>query len=117
MTVLPVACTLSTAEMSERRRLVLAPLRAAVEEVKVLDEGLALRFAAERATLVGLAEMIELERRCCPFLRFELVVEAGGGPVWLSLTGPPGTRDFLASELGLPASAEEGEPGPPGGTP
>jgi hypothetical protein len=109
---LPVACTLSSAEMRERRRQVLAPLWAAVAEVKSLEGGMALRFAPERASLAGLAELIELERRCCPFLRFELAVEPGGGPVWLSLTGPPGTRGFLAAELGLPAAAEGAGGGP-----
>ena len=42
---------------------------------------------------------VDLERRCCAFLRFELTVEPGGGPVWLELTGPPGTREFLQAEL------------------
>ena len=100
---LPVACTLTTAEMRERRRLVLEPLAAAVLEVAPLAGGLALRFAASGATLAGLAALIDLERRCCPFLRFALTVESGGGPLWLSLTGPPGTGDFLTRELGLPA--------------
>ena len=109
MSELPVACSLSTAEVRERRGAVLAPLAAAVEEVKGLENGLALRFAAGGAILAGLAELIELERRCCPFLRFVLAVEAGGGPLWLSLTGPPGTRAFLASELGLPVPGEDGE--------
>lgn len=106
MSELPVACSLGTAEMRERRQAVLAPLAAAVEEVKGLEDGLALRFAAGGAILAGLAELIELERRCCPFLRFVLAVEPGGGPLWLSLTGPPGTRAFLASELGLPSPIE-----------
>src|SRR5580693_1487655 len=72
---LPVACTLTTAEMRERRRLVLEPLAAAVLEVAPLAGGLALRFAASGATLAGLAALIDLERRCCPFLRFALTVE------------------------------------------
>jgi hypothetical protein len=41
--------------------------------------------------------LIQLEHQCCPFLRFSLIVEAGKGPVWLELTGPPATQDFLAS--------------------
>jgi len=39
--------------------------------------------------------MIDAERRCCPFLRFQVVAEAGNGPVWLEVTGPVGTRQFL----------------------
>ncbi len=47
-----------------------------------------------------LGEFIQLERQCCPFLRFQLTVEPGGGPIWLELTGPPGTREFLAHGVG-----------------
>jgi hypothetical protein len=50
--------------------------------------------------LALLGEFSQLESQCCPFLRFQLTVELGGGPVWLELTGPPGTRDFLAQEIG-----------------
>ena len=50
-----------------------------------------------------LATFIDLERRCCAFLRFRLTVEPGEGPIWLELTGPPGTREFLAAEL-VPAA-------------
>ena len=59
----------------------------------------ALRFPAEAETLSLLATFVDLERRCCAFLRFELTVEPDGGPVWLELTGPPGAREFLQAEL------------------
>jgi hypothetical protein len=29
--------------------------------------------------------------------QIQLCVEAGNGPVWLELTGPPSTKEFLAS--------------------
>ena len=35
------------------------------------------------------------ESRCCPFLRFEIAVDAEGGPVRLSLGGREGVREFL----------------------
>jgi hypothetical protein len=41
--------------------------------------------------------MINAERQCCRFLRFQLTVEPDEGPLILDLTGPPGTRDFLAA--------------------
>jgi len=40
-----------------------------------------------------------LVRQCCQFLRFDLVVEAGLGPVTLTLSGPEGTADMLRSLL------------------
>jgi hypothetical protein len=93
---LPVACSLTDPELRERRSGVLARLAEAVQARRELADGLAFRFAPESATLALLAEVIDLERQCCPFLRFQLTLEPGGGPVWLELTGPEGTKDFLA---------------------
>jgi hypothetical protein len=43
--------------------------------------------------------MIDAERQCCQFLRFQLTVEAAGGPVVLDVTGPLGSRDFLGAMI------------------
>jgi len=43
------------------------------------------------------AQLITFERECCPFLRFNLRLEPANGPLWLELTGPEGTKDFLQS--------------------
>ena len=100
MAELPVACTLTEAELAERRAGVLGQVRRAREEARWLPDGVALRFAADPERVALLATFIDLERRCCAFLRFRLTVEPGGGPVWLELTGPAGTREFLQAELG-----------------
>jgi hypothetical protein len=49
---------------------------------------------------VTIAHAIDAERRCCRFLRFDLTVEPDAGPVVLDLTGPPGTREFIAALFG-----------------
>ena len=102
MAELPVVCSLSTPELREREQTVLAKIRTRVQEVRDLDNGYALRFDPESATLSDLATLIDLERQCCPFLRFELQVLPASGPIWLKLTGPEGTRDFLRTILNLP---------------
>ena len=102
---LPVACTLTEPELQARRAGVLADVRRSLQEARWLPDGVALRFAPDPERLATLATFIALERQCCAFLRFQLTVEAGGGPVWLELTGPPGTREFLAGELSGPASS------------
>lgn len=96
-TSLPVACSLTEAELQERRSLVLQKLRLAVAEIKELSEGYAYRFPSDDALIAEVAQLVSLERRCCPFLRFGLTVEPGDGPVWLEMSGPQGTKDFLAS--------------------
>ena len=100
MNDLPIACTLTSAELQERRLTVLHELRSAVTEVRELEDGYVYSFQSEGERLEKIAAMIELERRCCPFLRFRLTVEPNGGPVWLELTGPAGTKQFLAEIFG-----------------
>jgi hypothetical protein len=94
---LPVACSLTEAELQERRHSVLQKLRHSVIEVKELSEGYAYRFPPDDVLIAELAQLVSLERRCCPFLRFGITVEPGDGPLWLEMSGPQGTKDFLAS--------------------
>ena len=100
MSELPVACTLSERELAERRAGLLADLRRQQQEIRWLPDGAAFRYLSESGILPALAEFIRLESQCCPFLRFRLTVEPAGGPLWLELTGPAGTREFLAAEVG-----------------
>lgn len=74
-------------------------LVASVRERHELPNGYAFRFAADR--WLPTARWAELERRCCPFFAFELSSAADGGDVWLKITGKPGAKPFLESELGL----------------
>jgi hypothetical protein len=93
---LPIACTLTNAELQERRREVLQKARRAVTEVKELENGCAYRFPTDEKWLTELTSLVNLERQCCPFLRFVITVEAEDGPTWLEMTGPEGAKEFLS---------------------
>lgn len=101
----PIACLLTAPALQERRRTLLADFRAAQVEARALTdatgEGYVFRFAAGAGQVAALAELIDLERQRCPFLRFPLTVEPGDGPISLELTGPAGIRELLAHELGF----------------
>ncbi len=99
MSALPIACTLTSAELQHHARDLLPGLAAQAREVQARNDGYALRFDADSDRLVQIARVIDRERSCCSFLRFRLTVEPGGGPMWLELTGPPGTAELLASVL------------------
>ena len=105
MTDLPIACTLLEAELQRRRSEMLERVFARAQETRPLDDGYAIRFAADDAAVAELVQLIQLERQCCAFLKFRLTVEPAGGPVWLELTGPEGTKSFLESTLGLGSKA------------
>lgn len=93
---LPVACSLMDSELQERRRNVLQRVRSVVSEVKELGHGFIYRFPSDGAVITELANLVALEHQCCPFLKFRITVEPGDGPVWLEMTGPQGTKQFLA---------------------
>jgi hypothetical protein len=106
MTEVPIACTLTERELVDRRAGLLAELRRHREEVRWLPDGAAFRYPPTATDL--LTEFVRLESRCCPFLRFRLTVEPAGGPVWLELTGGPGTREFLEAQQSHGAGTTSG---------
>ena len=91
-----LVCNVNGLTPPERARsaALLQALRAATVERAELSDGYAFRLS-EDASLPAVAEWIALERKCCPFFRFQLDVDGESGPVWLRLTGA-GVKDFLA---------------------
>jgi hypothetical protein len=70
--------------------------------VYVLDLGrLPVDSAGAPFCVVEVAEWVDLESRCCPFLSFGIELEPKGKTVRLRLTGGKGVKAFLGSELGL----------------
>jgi mercuric ion transport protein len=69
------------------------------EERTALPTGYAVRFPA--GALDELFQFVANERRCCPFMSFELTIERDAGPIWLRMTGPEGTKAVLEAELNL----------------
>lgn len=94
---LPIACNLTDLELQQRRAGLLQTFREALLETKELEDGYAYRFPSNANWITDLAQLVIVERECCPFLRFNLRLEPANGPVWLELTGPEGIKDFLQS--------------------
>lgn len=96
---LPVACTLSDAELRKREATLLAEIKSAVIATEELNNGYAFRIPGDKKWLAVVMELMLAERECCPFLRFELTAESNMGPLMLRMTGSAGTKDFLKSIL------------------
>ena len=78
------------------------------KERRDLADGYAIRFGCDDFEAV--ARFVLNERRCCPFMRFELRVEPESGPLWLRMTGPEGTHGVLQAELSLTGSCGCAQP-------
>ncbi len=100
---LPIACSLAGAEQDGRREAVGGLLntgRLAGE----LEDGYKFTFPGEADWAMRLVEFVVAERSCCPFFRFELVFEPGGGEILLRVRGPEGTKQFMREAFSLASS-------------
>jgi len=103
---LPLACVpgaIPAAERPDHLSLTRRLFGGEARERREIPGGYAFRF--DPGALADLARFVENERRCCPFLTFEVAAPAPHDAVWLRLTGPEGTRTFLDAELQLPRPA------------
>lgn len=94
-TEIPIACSLSPTEYRSRLADIATLSREALRHVERRGLILELRYAPEAATRVR--QLVEQERTCCPFLRFELHEDAD--EVRLVVTAPPGAADAVPDLL------------------
>ncbi len=95
----PIACTLTPAELAASRDALLPGLLAKAEAQEPVPGGIRFRFTATPDRAREIAAVIDTEHQCCRFLRFVLSVEPGDDPVWLEVSGPEGTPEFLSTLL------------------
>ena len=95
----PIACTLTQAELATRRNNLLPGLLSRADLTETIPGGFRWSFSETNGLLNDIASVIEAERRCCRFVRFRLTLEPDGGPLWMEVTGPEGTQEFLGSVL------------------
>jgi amino-acid N-acetyltransferase len=96
---LPIVCTLTPSDLQGRRDDLLVGLLKTAERLEATDAGYRFQFAASSQAVAHIGKVIDAERQCCRFLRFQLTVEPDLGPMWLEVSGPPGTADFLTEML------------------
>lgn len=94
---LPVVCTLTPDTIATRKAALLPGLVGRADSREETTAGIRLRLPAD--ALSAILETVEAERQSCRFLRLDITVEPDGGPIWLQLAGPPGTREFLSALL------------------
>jgi len=92
---LPIACSLRPEELKQRAGDLLPGLASAATTSAPIEGGYRFEIAPSGKTLRAIIEVIDAERQCCRFLRFQLTVEPDGGAFRLDVTGPAGTQEFL----------------------
>jgi len=69
--------------------------------MRELPDGYELELPADNKTYQLLTEWAFQERLCCPFFDITLRFDRENGPLWLRLTGQPGTKEFIKEEFDL----------------
>jgi hypothetical protein len=98
-----LTCNINGIPLQERARYrqLVEVLRHAIQKRRELPDGYAFQMDTKQIGTDQLAEWIELERKCCPFFRFEIRWTSRNGAVWLHLSGPEGVKEFIPVGVGL----------------
>jgi hypothetical protein len=97
----PFACNVKALTPAARTRHfdeVGPAMRAMRLAVRELPNGYAFQFPADPAAVALIAEWVTGERACCPFFDIAMSFDREGGPFWLTITGRPGTKDFIKAD-------------------
>ncbi|MGH3117766.1 MAG: hypothetical protein ACRD09_12245 [Vicinamibacterales bacterium] len=104
-TTRPIACRLDALSPEERQRqqALRQDLEAAIESVREAPDGYVFTYRDDATVFRRAAEWLTLERRCCPFVDFELGWRADSRSPTLRMGGEPGVKAFIAGTF-LPLS-------------
>lgn len=93
----PIACNMRALTSEQRKYLEQRGARviSAITSAKELNNGYSFHVDPAKATLIDVAQWLDLWRRCCPFYEFRIDYRAENGDVWLSVTGRPGVKEYL----------------------
>ena len=94
---LPIMCELTAEAIKARRAGLLPGLASTATERVATADGYRLTFEASTENVQQIATVIDAERKCCRWLRFDLQVSPDAGPITLTLSGPEGAVLFLAA--------------------
>lgn len=94
---IPIVRNMNALPDRTRHEAVGAELIPQSQNVVPLDDGYQIDFPI--GTLKLVAEFVDGERRCCPFLHFKIDIEPSADVVRMQLTGADGTKQLLEREL------------------
>jgi len=100
-----LACNLGVIGAVDRRRCseLVTKIRAAVRERTELPDGYSFGLDCEAIRLVEMAEWMNLERLCCPFLTLQISAAGHQARWFLTITGPVAAKSIL--DAAFPAAA------------
>ena len=105
-TVPSIACNLKgmTAEQRKQLQHCAEHVTAAITNSRELKDGYAFHIDPQKASLLDVAQWLDLWRRCCPFYEFRIDYHAADAGVWLEVKGRPGVKEYIPVDSPLLAA-------------
>jgi hypothetical protein len=99
-TDLPIACNMKALTAEQRNQLGRLGERviSAITSSRELNDGYAFRVDPAKASLMDVAQWLDVWRRCCPFYEFQIDYHGADGDVWLSVKGRPGVKEYIPTD-------------------
>lgn len=93
----PIACDLSAINDDELdlHRQNGETLLESIQKVCEVADGYMLRLPPDTKTIQQIDTFVARERLCCPFFGFNLTIQAAHKPVWLTLIGRKGAKQYI----------------------
>lgn len=98
---LPVSCILTSEEFKSRNENELKIIKENFKDVIELKNGYTFSFTNAEIQSKDLLNIILMERRCCPFLSFNLRFPFENQIMFLDIFGEEGAKEFIKVEMGL----------------
>ncbi len=97
----PIACNLRALTSAQRRQLQQIGTRviSAITASRELKDGYAFRIDPRKASVMDVAQWLDLWRRCCPFYEFRIHLRAADATLWLSVEGRSGVKEFIPLDV------------------
>ena len=93
----PIACRMKALTPAERTQLAQRgeQVISAIVASRDLKDGYAFRIDPAKASIVDVAQWLDVWRRCCPFYEFQVDFHAADASIWLSVKGRPGVKEYI----------------------
>jgi hypothetical protein len=93
---LPIACTLTEGPLRDRQQAIGDMFRSMQVTVAELPDGYAFTFPPSSEALQRITQLVDMERQCCPFLTFKIVVESAQAAMRLEVIGPGEAKKVIS---------------------
>ena len=96
-TLPPIACDWKALTSQQRKQLeqLAEHVTSAMTASRELRDGYAFHVDPQKASLMDVAEWLDVWRRCCPFYEFQIDFHAADASIWLAVKGRPGVKEYI----------------------